>query len=367
MPLFHFNNIKISAVSAAVPSNEIDITSFYSDFGQEYVNKFSESTGVKTVRHTRPYQTASDLAYAAADNILETKNIDRSDIKALVFVAHSTDYRRPATACVLHKRLNLSKDCAAFDINLGCSAFVYGLQTVCSMMTNSDIDMALLLVGETMSKLANPKDKSVAMLFGDSGAAILLEKTSNKSEIKGLLKTDGSGYQAIIAPGGGARFPDAPVSEFVCKDGSVRSLYNSIMQGEDVFSFTISDVPKAIKEFLSRTSTTIDDYDCLAFHQANQFIHKLLAKKIKADLAKMPLCINKYGNTSAGAIPLLLCDMFGKSAEAKSLKFLFCGFGVGLSWGVASAEISCEDILPVFEDDSVFEEGIITHPNELCP
>ncbi len=368
MAFFNFRNITISAIASAVPSNKLTIESFAERFGEDYIQRFSSSTGIRQVRHSRQHQTASDLAYAAACEILHKRNIPKESIGGLIFVAHSTDYRRPATACVLHKRLELSKDCVAYDISLGCSAFVYGLQSVCALMANSDIDRALLLVGETMSKLANPKDKAVAMLFGDAGAAILLEKDKSKSEdstILGLLKTDGNGYRAIIAPGGGARWPDAPHTDFHCKDGNVRNLYNSIMQGEDVFSFTISDVPRTVKEFLSKSGTKIDDYDCLAFHQANQFIHKMLAKKLKCDLTKMPLCIDRYGNTSAAAIPLLMCDTFGGSERIDKIFCLACGFGVGLSWGVTSFHISPKVIYPVIESDEIFEEGLIRHPNEL--
>lgn len=366
MPFFKFNNIRIAAIEAAVPSKVVHIESFYKQFGEEYVKKFSETTGIKKVRHTREHQTASDLAYAAAAKILDSRQIEPTSIKALVFVAHSSDYRRPATACVLHKRLGLSKDCAAFDISLGCSAFVYGLQTICSLMCNSDIDRALLLVGETMSKLANPQDKSVAMLFGDGGAAILLEKTQENKIIQGLVKTDGTGFKAIIAPGGGARYPEAPHSDFECKDGSLRNLYNSIMQGEDVFSFTISDVPRTVKEFFQKTDTVVEDYDCLAFHQANLFIHKMLAKKLKCDISMMPICIDNYGNTSAAAIPLLLCEIFGNSDVKEAVKCLVCGFGVGLSWGVSSFDITPIDIMPVIENDDIYDEGIIKHPDELA-
>lgn len=365
MPLFQFSNIKIAAMSAAVPKEVVKVENFAAKYGADYVSKFSESTGVKEFRRTREHQTASDLAFAAAENILTQRDIDRDSIKALVFVAHSTDYRRPATACVLHKRLSLAKDCVAFDVSLGCSAFVYGMQAVCSLMASSDIDRALLLVGETMTKLVNPADKSVSMLFGDGGAAILLEKAHNAFPINGLLKTDGVGYRSIIAPGGGARWPDAPHDDFLCEDGSTRNLYNSIMQGEDVFSFTISDVPRTVKEFLSRTATNVDDYDCLAFHQANRFIHKMLAKKLKCSADKMPMCIDRYGNTSAAAIPLLLCDRYGSDDATASMRFLMCGFGVGLSWGVMSASIAPCDILPVISCDDVFDEGIVRHPDEL--
>lgn len=365
MPFFNFHNLKISAVSSAVPTKIVSVDEFADKFGADYVEKFKASTGIKQFHQTAEHQTASDLCYVAAERIFDEKNLERDSIGALVFVAHSTDYRRPATACVLHKRLKLSKDCVAFDISLGCSAFVYGLQTVCSLMQSSNIDRALLLVGETLTKMTNPKDKSVAMLFGDGGSAVLVEKTEKDSLIQGILKSDGTGYKAIIAPGGGFRNLNAPHDEFVWPDGNIRSLYNTVMQGEDVFSFTITDVPRTIKEFLKTTETTVEDYDCFAFHQANQFISQMLCKKLKISPEKMPLCLDRFGNPSAPAIPLVMCDKYGEKNDDEDLKFLMCGFGVGLSWGVCSATINIKDIMPIIETDELFEEGIINSPKEL--
>lgn len=365
MPYFQFKNIKISAITAAVPSKIVRGEDFYQTFGEEYVRKFQESTGVREVRKTIEHQTASDLAYTAAEEIFHHKDVNKEDIGALVYATLSLDYRRPSTACVLHKRLGLSKNCAAYDINLGCSAFVYGLQVVCSMMQSSDINKALLLVGETVSKLCNPRDKSVAMLFGDGGGAILLEKTDEPCEIKGILKTDGNGYQAIIAPAGGARNPHATTEEFTFDDGNIRSLYNTHMHGEDVFSFTISDVPRTIKEFFAQTETTVDDYDCFAFHQANRFIHQMLSKKLKIDFDKMPLCLDRFGNTSAPSIPLVICDRYGDIKEDKEISCLLAGFGVGLSWGVSSIKLNIKDIYPIVESTEIFEEGIINNPEDF--
>lgn len=366
MSLFQFNNIRIAGVAAAVPTEVVKIESFAGSFGADNVAKFSESTGVKQFRRTAEHQTASDLCYAAAEELLARKEIDRQEIGLLIFTAHSLDYRRPATACVLHKRLGLTKNCAAFDISLGCSAFVYGLETACSMMACSDISRALLLSGETMTKMVNPGDKSMAMLFGDGGAAVLLEKTEpGASRINGMLKTDGSGYRAIIAPAGGFRNMNAPQDDIVWPDGSVRNLYNTIMQGEDVFAFTISDVPRTVKQFLQEIGASVNDYDCLAFHQANKFISAMLAKKLKADPGKMPICLDHYGNTSAPAIPMVICDAYGKASDCRNLNFLMCGFGVGLSWGVCSATINTADIFPIIETADIFEEGIINSPEDF--
>lgn len=365
MAFFKFKNIKISCVASAVPTQVVTGEEFYERFGEEAVKKFQESTGVKQFRKTMEHQTASDLCYSAAENIINTKEVNRDEIGALVFIAHSTDYRRPATACVLHKRLGLGRDCVAFDISLGCSAFVYGLNVVCSMMQNSDIRKALLLCGESLTKMTNPQDKSVAMLFGDGGGAILLEKTEDDTEIAGILKTDGTGYKAIIAPAGGFRNLNATTEDFTWPDGNVRTLYNTTMQGEDVFAFTISAVPRTIKEFFEKTNTTVEDYDCLAFHQANRFISHMLCKKLKTSPDKMPLCLDRFGNPSAPAIPMVMCDAYGADKEDKELNFLMCGFGVGLSWGVCSAKVNVKDILPMIETDEFFEEGIINSPEDF--
>lgn len=365
MPYFEFKNIKISAVASAVPTKIVKSTDFNEKFTPEGVDKFVDMTGVREHRATGEYQTASDLGYAAAEKILSEKNVDRSSVGAVIFGAHSTDYRRPATACVLHKRLGLSKECAAFDVSLGCSAFVYCIQTAAAMMQCSDIDKALVIVGETMTKMVNENDKSAVMLFGDGGAAALLEKTEEPADIKGLLRSDGNGYKAIIAPAGGFRNMNASPEPILWQDGNPRTLYNTNMNGTDVFAFTISDVPRAIKDFLKKTETTVEDYDCYAMHQANQFIHKQLSKKLKMNMDKMPLCLDRYGNTSAPAIPLTLCDAYGGDTADRNMNVLMCGFGVGLSWGVASAQINTADIFPVIETDEYFAEGIINSPEDM--
>lgn len=365
MSFFSFNNIKITGVSSAVPKGIVKSKDFVDKFGAEAVQKFIDMTGVQEHREALKYQTASDLGFAAAEQLLTKKNIERDSIGVLLFGAHSTDYRRPATACVLHKRLGLSKNCAAFDIGLGCSAFIYCTQVAASMLVSSEAQRALIIVGETMTKMIYPEDKSSVMLFGDGGAAILLEKTENNEYLSGELCTDGTGYRAIIAPAGGFRNLEDTHDPMTWADGSIRTLYNTNMNGTDVFSFTITKVPKTIKEFLNKTKQEVSSFDCIAFHQANRFIHQQLAKKLKADILKMPLCLDRFGNTSAPAIPILLSDAYGNNTSNKELNVLMCGFGVGLSWGVMSAKINTSVILPILETDDYFAEGIIHSPEDM--
>ena len=365
MAYYNLPHVKIAAVASAVPTEIVRLESFADKFGAEYVGKYKEQTGVKQFRRTREHQTASDLAFSAAENIINTKGLDRESIGAVVFVAHSKDYWRPATACVLHKRLRLKKDCAAFDISLACSAVPYGLFALGSMMEASDIGRALLLVGETPQKITNPDDKSSCMLIGEGGGAFLLEKSDEEcSGISGICRSLGEGFNAIIMPGGGFRNPNPPKDEYVWKDGNKRSMYNVMMRGEDVFAFTISDIPKTIKEYLAKEGKTVDDFDCVAMHQANKFILQMLCKKLKVGKEKMPMCLDRYGNTSAASIPMVLGDVYGDSYENKEINILMSGFGVGLSWGVCSAKINVKDILPIIESDEIFEEGIINTPED---
>ena len=365
VPFFKFNNIKITGIASAVPTTVVKTTDYIKQFGEDAVRKFVDMTGVKEHRVTAKYQTASDLGFVAADKLLAEKKIDRNSIGVLVFGAHSTDYRRPATACVLHKRLGLNDKCAAFDVSLGCSAFVYCAQVAASMLACSDTSKALVVVGETMSKVVYPKDKSSAMLFGDGGAAILFEKTSEKNELCGELCTDGNGYRTIIAPAGGFRNYNDTYEPMIWEDGNPRTLFNTYMNGIDVFYFSITKVPQTVKQFLKRSKQIINHFDYVAFHQANLYIQQQLARKLNIHNSKMLLCLDRYGNTSAPAIPLLLSDNFGKDDRNKNLKVLMCGFGVGLSWGVMSAMVNTADVLPVVETDEYFAEGIIHSPEDL--
>jgi 3-oxoacyl-[acyl-carrier-protein] synthase-3 len=365
MAIFSFNNIRIGGIAAAVPSNVEETTKYNNMFGEDEVKKFMDQTGILETRRTSKHQTTSDLGYVAAKKILDERGISPSEIGAIVFASHSPDYRRPATGFILQKRLGIPTDAAVFDISLGCSSLIYGVQVLGSMMQCSDIKKALLITGDTAGKSVYPTDRSSIMLFGEAGAAILLEKEEGDHEIKSILKSDGEGYRYMIVPGGGYRYLNPPDEVFDCKDGNKRTLYNSFIQGTAVFTFTIFDVPNLIKDFLSYTQTRIEDYDVFALHQANLYILKQIAKKVKIPLERMPISLHKYGNTS-GASPLVsLVNEYGSKTNNIVINTLFCGFGIGVSMGIFTTKVDTKYIYPIIEDDSIFEEGIIHSPNDL--
>ena len=358
MALFHSKGIGIAGIACAVPDNEVTVDSFIPVFGEEVPAKFTAGTGIKSMYKALPDQTAGDLAYAAAEELLSHIKIDRQQIGTLLFVTQSPDYRRPATACVLQKRLGLSIECAAMDIGLGCSGFVYGLQTAMSMMQNSDINYCLLLLGETASKLVHPLDKSIVMMYGDAGAAVLLEKRPG-AESTTLLRSDGNRFKTIILPAGGFRDMNPSHERFMCNDGIERSLYDIYMEGTSVFSFSISDVPRAVQDYLDKTSTKVDDYDLFLFHQANQFIIKQLSKRLKLPKAKVPISLDRYGNTGGISIPLTLCLNNGETNLGRK-KIFMVGFGIGLSWGISSAEIDTAKVYPIIKTRNWYKDGKIS-------
>ena len=358
MSFYKSCGIEIAGMTCVVPQNKVTVESFSDVFGDEIPAKFTAGTGIKAMYKALPEQTASDLATAAAEELFRKVQIDRNDIGAMVLVTQSPDYRRPSSASVVQKRLALPIDCSCMEINLGCSGFIYGFQTLMSLMNSSDIRYGLLLMGETASKLVDPHDKSIVMMYGDAGVAIFFEKTGSEIQSTTLLRSDGSRYKAIMLPAGGFRDMYPGHERFMCSDGIERSLYDIYMDGTSVFSFSITDVPKALNDYLEYTETTPADYDAFVFHQANAFIIKQLMRKLKLKKEDVPISLDRYGNTGGISIPLTICDAFSADNEKKHV--LMAGFGIGLSWGVTSLTIDMNKVYPITETVDYYREGKIT-------
>lgn len=350
MVVTQLQNIRISAIAAAV-SNDWKSIEELSDDNPSMLKKFTKTTGIKGRYNAGLKQTTSDFCYAAAKKIIEEKKVDVNDIGVLVFVTQTPDYGIPATSCVLQQRLGLSKDCIAFDVNLGCSGFSYGVNIVSSLLQSSNSKKALLLAGDTSAKTrsqkkANKLTNSDVLLFGDAGTATLIEIDENAEPINIISKTDGSGYKAIIAPYGGWRNPDDP-----------KGLDATEMDEVAVFNFAITEVPELLKETMSISQKTPEDYDCLVLHQANLFIMKQVAKRAGFSMDKTLVSIDKFSNTSSSSLPLTLVNEYGKSNEDKIVRALMCGFGIGLSWSSVDCYINVNDILPLIHTDEYFVDG----------
>ena len=363
-----FDNIEIVGISTAVPKNkEIISERFNNQFGEELVASFINTTGVYERHITLPEQTSSDLAFVAAEKLILEKEINKQDIGVCIFVTQTPDYHIPATACVLHKRLGLPKDCIAFDINLGCSGYVFGLQVVSSLMETTNCKLGILLVGDTINKRGvegasiGPNDSSVVMLFGEGGSATILKKKEHSHKIITAYRTNGEGFKAIIKPAGGARNCRATHQRVKWADGNERSDYDLYMNGVDVFTFSITEVPRMINEFVETNEMDKEEFDCFAFHQANGYIFKQLIKRAKIPKDKLHVTLDRFGNTLVTSIPLTICDRFGEEKNGKERKIFSCGFGVGLSWGIATFTVNENDILPIIETEDYYKEGDVSH------
>ncbi len=337
MALLTFNNVGISGIAAAVPKKVINNLEYDLYFEKDDIREIVEKIGVKQRRITDEKTCSSDLCYAAAEKLISDMEINKKEIDLLIFISQTPDYRMPATSALLQHRLGLQTSTIVFDINLGCSAFLYGLTVVFSMINTGNIRKALLLDGETRSKVYSPKDRKTGFLFGDAGVAALIEKEDKFGESWFSLNSDGSRESLIKIPAGGYRkmstcetLKEKVVDEF----GNIRSEEQGYMNGADVFNFVIREVPKDFHRLLEYSGSDISSIDYFVFHQANSFINKFIAKKLKLIQDKVPSTLEKYGNTSSVSIPLTIVSELGDKLSTTE-KILLSGFGVGLSWGTA--------------------------------
>ena len=325
----------ILATDFELPETVLTYEELEERFGSDTMQRVLSGAGIRNRRVAPGGVCGSDLAYAAAERLITRKGIDRGGIDLLIFCTQSPDYFLPSTACILHERLKLSKKCAAFDVNLGCSQYVYALSIAHGMITSGSASRALVLTGDTMSRTLHPKDRSVVPLLGDGGSASLVGEVPATQGFLGFeLGTDGSGHQYLMIPAGGFRQPlstDTAV-ESVDAEGNSRTPQNLYMNGVAIFHFAITVVPETIKSLLAKLSLTMADIDLFLFHQANKYMLEYLLKKMKIPAEKTHFFIEEIGNTSGSTIPILLTDAWRAGKVRYGALVLAIGFGVGLSW-----------------------------------
>lgn len=338
MAIVRYSNVGISALSACVPKQVIDNYHYDLDiWPEDEVRKVVDKVGVMERRFADDNTCASDLCFAAAEKLIADNGVDKNELDLLVFLSQTPDYRMPATSILLQDRLRLPMSTMAFDIQLGCSGFISALSIVYAMMQNHGFRKALLLDGETRSKVYNRKDRREAFIFGDAGVAALIERDERFGESYFSLNSDGSRGNLIMINGGGYRnmssietLKEKVVDEY----GNIRTDENGYMNGADVFNFVIVEVPKDIKRLVTACGEDVQKLDYYVFHQANSFINNHIAKKLKLDFSRIPWTIQKYGNTSSVSIPLTIVSEL-KDKMVGEKKILMSAFGVGMAWATA--------------------------------
>ncbi len=350
MACFSIPNIRIKGIAAAVPQQEVSNWD-YEKLTEKERRMLVKTTGVEKRRVAPKGMATSDLCFEAAEQLLEKLEWQKEDIQILIFLSQSRDYYLPATSIILQDRLGLSKSCLAFDIGLGCSGYVYGLSVIGSMMATTGLKKGLLMMGDISSATCSPDDKSTYPLFGDAGTVSAIELDADAPPMHFNLKSDGSGYEAIIIPDGGIRNLVSEQSFEVKQiaDGIERCNLNLALDGVDVFNFSITQVHPSIRELYEFANTNTEHYDYFLMHQANKLMNETIRKKLKFEPEKVPYSIAKYGNTSSASIPLTIVSELSDEVSSKPLSLLLSGFGVGLSWGAVSIETAPIVCLPVIE------------------
>lgn len=343
-----FHGVGIKALSACVPANVVSNRDLGYLIPEEEIDKTINNIGIDQRRIADDDVTASDLCYRAARQLMDDNDIAPESIDVLLFMSQTSDYRIPATSCLLQHRLGLPRETLCFDITLGCSGYLFALSTAFAYASMDGINRVLLLDGETFSKIVNRRDKVDWPLYGDAGTATLIEK-GDYGQSTFILNTDGSG-ENVLKIHAGMRNPITPEScvEREQEDGNIRSDLEVFMDGMDVFNFAISKVPRSIKSLLQETGHSIDDVDYLVFHQANRFMMDFFVKKLKISPDRVPYCISKYGNTSSSSVPLTISSELSGRLDGDNT-VVMSAFGAGLSWGSALLEMRDCKVSPVIE------------------
>jgi 3-oxoacyl-[acyl-carrier-protein] synthase-3 len=353
MANLRYENIGITSMAAAIPSNIINNLEYTEFFDAKIVKEIVNKTGIIERRFAPAHVTASDLCFHAAKQLFIDNNTDTSEIDVLLFVSQTPDYRMPATSIILQDRLGLTKETAAFDISLGCSGFVYALSIAYNYAQQNGIRKVLILNGETRSRVYHPKDRQTAFIFGDAGIACIVEKNDAFGNSFFSLNSDGSRQDLIKIDAGGYRNPstiETLKEKVVDEHGNVRTDEHGYMSGGDVFNFVLREIPKNIQSTLKYANRDLHSFDYYVFHQANNFMNSYLAKKLKLEKSKIPETLSKYGNTSSVSIPITIIDQLKGMLEGRK-ELLLCGFGVGLSWATAIVSFNDCEISEIVEVD----------------
>ena len=332
MSLSHLSGFRVAGVATCVPPTVVDNMDLGDAYGADDVRKVVSMAGVRHRHVVTPDVTSVDLCAEAADRLLKRLGWAPETVTGLIMATQSPDYFLPSSSAILHARLGLSEQCAAFDIGLGCSAYPYGLYVAGAMLRGGGQQRILMLNGDTPSRFTAPDDHATTLLFGDAGSATALE-ASNAPGNEGWfgLFTDGTGAGGLMMKGGGFRdrFPAKPRDLYVAMDGA------------GVFNFTIKRVPEMIQTTLDFATLTVPDIDTYVFHQSNRFIMKHLIKKCGLPPERVPFTIESFGNCGGPSVPLTLTQALAQR-EARNHRVMLLGYGVGLSWGAAILDLGAD-------------------------
>jgi 3-oxoacyl-[acyl-carrier-protein] synthase-3 len=310
----------VAAVTGYRPAKIVDNDEIVARFG--FDRKFLDNKiGIEKRYIAAADETVADMAVAAAERLFAQTGAKREATGLLILCTQNPDYRLPTTANLVQTALGLPEKLAAFDINQGCSGYVYGLAVATSLMQSAGIDQAILITSEAYSKVMDPGDRTTVPLFGDGATATLLRAGAAGRVGRCTFGSDGSGAKELIVKGGGGRNPTMPIAG----DGAL------FMNGRAIYNFMLTRVPTDVAACLAANGLTADEIDLFVFHQASRFMIEALTETMKLPRERVPITMADGGNTVSNTIPMALEALGGIDALAGK-RLLLSGFGVGLSW-----------------------------------
>lgn len=320
----------IKDIAYYLPAQVLTNEQIAAEFPEWSAEKVANKVGI-TERHiAAPDETATDMAYHAAERLF-AQGVDRASIDFVLLCTQSGDYFLPSSACILQDRLGLSKNCGALDFNLGCSGYEYGLAIAKGLIVAGISKNILLLTSETYTKYLHPQDKGNRTIFGD-GASATLVSTEGFAEIgEVVLGTDGSGAENLIVRSLGARHKELLHDLRINEEEGLVSGDHLYMHGGNVFNFTADVVPSMVEELLQKSGLAQDEIDLWVFHQANKYMINYLRKLLDIDKERFYIYMEHVGNTVSSTIPIALVE--ARKEDKLHGNVLLAGFGVGLSWG----------------------------------
>lgn len=329
---------KVLKIATYLPEKILRNDELAKEFNRWNPENIEKKLGIRERHIASDQETASDLAFNAAETVLQ--DFDRSKVDMLILCTQSPDHFLPTTACILQDKLKLRTTIGAYDFNLGCSGYIYGLAMAKSFINTGMANIVLLIMAETYSKHIHPKDLANRTIFGDGAAATLIEKNEEENIFEFIFGTDGRGKNNLIVPNGCFRSSRKSIIEDKTNDsGDIFTDNNLQMNGPEIFNFTIDAVPIAVNQCLEKNSIKLDEINYVIFHQANKFMIDYLRKKIGIPQEKFYSNILLTGNTVSVTIPLALADSIKQGYVKTGDKVLLSGFGVGYSWGAVIIKI----------------------------
>jgi len=315
----------ITGVGMYVPDKILDNAYFESivDTNDEWIRT---RTGISERRMMENGAT-SDLATKAAEDLLKTRNISPEDIDVIIVATVTPDMFFPATACLVQDNIG-AKNAWGFDLSAACSGFLFAYQTGCSLVESGKYKKVLVIGADKMTSITDYTDRNNCILFGDAGAAVLLEPSEDLSLgfHDSLLHIDGSGRENLNMKGGGSLNPSS-------YDTVEKGMHYIFQDGKTVFKFAVKGMADISYEIMEKNGLKSDDIAYLVPHQANLRIINATAQRMGLDKDKVMINIEKYGNTTAATIPLCLVEYFRAGKLKKGDKLILASFGAGYTWG----------------------------------